>query len=331
MEELIKAKKTFSGIGWRYAAGTAIIYALQLSLTMLMKMARPEWLENGDIVLLISVVPMYLVGMPLLVLMVKDLPVVTIERKKMKPGQFITAVVMCFGMAYIANLFGTILTLFIGALRGESVTNPLMNMISDLSPVTILIYTVILAPIVEEYIFRKLIVDRAVRYGEGVAILTSGLMFGLFHGNLNQFVYAFSIGVFLGYIYVKTGKLIITIAMHMMFNFVGGFASVMITRMEGLDEILTLAGESDFVGMMELISEKPWGIILYLVLEVFVIGMIIAAVVLFIVAIVKKRFALEKGAITIPMQLIGSIAYGNSGMIVFGAAWVIIMIIQLFQ
>ena len=49
------------------------------------------------------------------------------------------------------------------------------------------LYMVICAPILEEYIFRKLIVDRTVKYGQGVAIVLSGLMFGLFHGNLNQF------------------------------------------------------------------------------------------------------------------------------------------------
>ena len=53
------------------------------------------------------------------------------------------------------------------------------------------LYMVICAPILEEYIFRKLIVDRTVKYGQGVAVVLSGLMFGLFHGNLNQFAYAF--------------------------------------------------------------------------------------------------------------------------------------------
>ena len=64
---------------------------------------------------------------------------------------------------------------------------------------------VLCAPVAEELIFRKLLIDRLTQYGEGVAVLFSGLMFGLFHGNLNQFVYAFVLGLCFGFIYVKTG------------------------------------------------------------------------------------------------------------------------------
>ena len=47
-------------------------------------------------------------------------------------------------------------------------------------------------------------------------MLFSGLMFGLFHGNLNQFVYAFVLGLCFGFIYVKTGNIRYTIGLHML-------------------------------------------------------------------------------------------------------------------
>ena len=71
---------------------------------------------------------------------------------------------------------------------------------------------------VEELIFRKFLIDRTYRYGEWTAILTSGLMFGLSHGNLAQFFFTTLIGGLLAYIYIRTGKIWYTIALHMTLN-----------------------------------------------------------------------------------------------------------------
>ena len=45
--------------------------------------------------------------------------------------------------------------------------------------------------------FRKLLIDRIVPFGQRVAVVVSGLAFGLFHGNFYQFFYAFSLGAVL--------------------------------------------------------------------------------------------------------------------------------------
>ena len=78
--------------------------------------------------------------------------------------------------------------------------------------------------------------------------MVSGLMFGLFHGNLNQFVYAFVLGLFLAFLYVKTGNLKITIALHMMINFVGGIVSSWLMRMIDLTEYEELMQKMDWKG-----------------------------------------------------------------------------------
>ena len=82
--------------------------------------------------------------------------------------------------------------------------------------------TTILVPIVEEYIFRKVLIDKTARYGFGPAILLSGLTFGIFHGNVHQFFYTVTIGFFFAYIYCYTGKIRHTIFMHMGYNFYSG-------------------------------------------------------------------------------------------------------------
>lgn len=55
------------------------------------------------------------------------------------------------------------------------------------------------APIVEELIFRGLILRGLEPYGKRFAIVASAVLFGLFHGNLAQSPYAFCVGLLLGY------------------------------------------------------------------------------------------------------------------------------------
>ena len=147
---------------------------------------------------------------------------------------------------------------------------------------TVVLYMVICAPIMEEFVFRKLIVDRTVRYGQGAAVIMSGLMFGLFHGNLNQFVYACSLGMFLAFLYVKTGNIKITIALHMMINFVGGVVSSGLLRMIDLDEYARAMAGGDMVSLMAYAQENLAGIMAYAAFGVFVMAMMIAGAVLLI-------------------------------------------------
>jgi uncharacterized membrane protein len=46
----------------------------------------------------------------------------------------------------------------------------------------------------------------------------SALLFGLFHGSLNQLCYAFLLGLVFGYVYIRTGKLRYTIMLHIGIN-----------------------------------------------------------------------------------------------------------------
>lgn len=215
-------KKSFSGLGLRFLIGTLIIYAVQIAVVGVVGMVKPEWLENTTINLILAVLPLYLIGMPVLIALVKQMPGEAPVKKSITPGQFVVALIMCYALMYCGNLVGTLITTVVGALKGSEVDNALMAYATESNMIVTFLYMVICAPILEEYIFRKLIVDRTLKYGQGVAIILSGLMFGLFHGNLNQFAYAMLLGMFLAFLYVKTGNLKITIGLHMCINFMGG-------------------------------------------------------------------------------------------------------------
>lgn len=72
----------------------------------------------------------------------------------------------------------------------------------------------IVAPIAEEYIFRDLLLKPLRAFGDKTAILVTGLVFGLYHGNFDQFAYAFLAGMFYSMIAVKYNSIVPTIILH---------------------------------------------------------------------------------------------------------------------
>ena len=76
----------------------------------------------------------------------------------------------------------------------------------------------ITGPISEEIIFRKFLVDRLANYSKTLAIFASGIMFGIFHLNLQQFFGAMFFGWAMAYTYVETGNIFITMSYHVLEN-----------------------------------------------------------------------------------------------------------------
>ncbi|MBQ5767838.1 MAG: CPBP family intramembrane metalloprotease, partial [Clostridiales bacterium] len=84
----------------------------------------------------------------------------------------------------------------------------------------------ILPAIFEELLFRKFLIDRTIRHGEFISCAMSGIMFGLWHGNFQQFFFAFFIGVLFAFVYIRTGNIIYTMIMHASVNLVTSTVTV---------------------------------------------------------------------------------------------------------
>ena len=238
--EILKTyKKHFSSLGLMYFLGALIIIGVQVAVSMLVLAFAPSLLDNPNLSLLVSMLPTYAIAFPLTSLLIHQVPGVQMKKHNMKPTQLLGAFAISYALMYLSNLAGQFFTNIIGIIKGSPVDDAIADLVSELNPLTAFFVMVLLAPALEEWIFRKLLVDRTIRYGEGTAIFLSGLMFGLFHGNLNQFVYTFLVGAFWAFIYVKTGRLRYTIYLHMALNFMGSVGSLFF-----LDAISTLEGGS---------------------------------------------------------------------------------------
>lgn len=332
MQELIAAKKHFARIGWLYLGASVLISLLSWVMGIVLWIVAPRLLYNMNLNMIFGMMPMYLIAFPLLALLMKKLvPGERIERRKMSAGQYVLSAIICIGIAYAANIVGLIMTGIIGLVTGNEVENEINTIVTSLSPWAVLFLTVLCAPIMEELVFRKLIVDRTVRYGQGIAVVISGLMFGLFHGNLNQFVYAAAIGTFLAYLYVKTGNIKITISLHMLFNFIGGFLPTMLMRRLDPERLMELSGSGSEYEMVRALGPDVIWLLLYVVLALFVFGMLAAGVILFIVFAAMRKFTFSPGQTAVPKELKLSLAFGNLGMAAFCLYWAVQIIAQLFE
>ena len=79
----------------------------------------------------------------------------------------------------------------------------------------------LISPIAEEIVFRGLIFNRIRRYyPAAAAVIASGVLFGIYHGNLVQGVYGSCMGILLAYVYARIHSLLIPCLFHATANFV---------------------------------------------------------------------------------------------------------------
>jgi membrane protease YdiL (CAAX protease family) len=335
MENYKSYRKDFSKLGLGYIIGTLVIYAVQIIAEIIISKVSPNLLSDVNILLIFSMVITYLAGMPVIYLMVKNMPAETPQKHKIKLWQFLLAAIMSFALMYCSNLLGTIITTVIGLIKGSAVeTNAASQLAMSANMGLTFFFMVLCAPVIEELVFRKLIVDRTVRYGDGVAIVMSGLMFGLFHGNLSQFMYAFALGMFFAFLYIKTGNIKVTIGIHMMINFIGGIVSVLVLKILTESGFYDMAsGDYDPMMAAEAIMGENGGkliaaLVVLLLYVLFVVAIVITGIVLFIVF--RKKLTLNKGTITMEKGRRFKTVILNPGMICYCVFWIAMIIYQLF-
>ncbi len=120
---------------------------------------------------------------------------------------FILGIFACISINYLISISGLI-NIFPGY-------EQLAEMIYESSFFTQLLFTVLIAPVVEEFLFRGIIYKRLTNWCKPlVAGIISSAIFGAIHLNMIQFIYAFIIGMMLAYLYEKYKKIWVPILFH---------------------------------------------------------------------------------------------------------------------
>ncbi|WP_042141883.1 CPBP family intramembrane glutamic endopeptidase [Paucisalibacillus sp. EB02] len=121
-------------------------------------------------------------------------------------------------MAYVAQAVAvTIETNIFGMEPGSENTQGIMNITRTIPLFAII--PAIIAPILEEVIFRKIIFGSLYkRTNFFVAALLSAFIFGIIHEGLEHILIYASMGFVFAFLYVKTKKILVPIIVHMALN-----------------------------------------------------------------------------------------------------------------
>lgn len=126
--------------------------------------------------------------------------------------------------AFLSLLLGYMLipvVLFINSVTMLFSANYMNDTVSDLTSYPFIVQILLLAvipPMVEEFIFRGIIYHSYRKNGIMGAAVMSGLLFGAAHLNINQFCYAFVIGIVFALLVEATGSIWSSVLAHFAFN-----------------------------------------------------------------------------------------------------------------
>ncbi len=131
-------------------------------------------------------------------------------------------IISIFILAFSLDFLGSVIMMACARIFPNQFVSNNTNLNDALSGIVwiTLIYAVILGPVIEEIIFRGLAFGYARKiFPVWLALIFQAALFGIYHWNLTQGIYAFVIGLFLGYLCLKGPGIRYSIPCHMMINF----------------------------------------------------------------------------------------------------------------
>jgi len=277
----------------------------------------------------INILAQYLIAFPVFLLVTKGIRKCNPrEKTKLSIGEFAAMFLISYGLMYAGNIIGQFVGSVAEMISGIAPDNSLENALDGTPLWLIAIVVVIFAPIVEELMFRKIMIDRLSVVGEKTAIIFSALAFAIFHANIYQFFYAAFIGLVFGYVYVKTRDVRYTIVIHMLINFLGSVVALPVSeqvlKFYEQYEIILTGGEADMAVLVP-------SLIVTVVYMLFNSGLSLAGLIILVVYLVDKKIRLES---TPEIKLMPSrtlpVCAGNVGFILFVATEAIMMIMTFF-
>lgn len=168
----------------------------------------PAWAASPVFLWLSKVLAGYGVGFPLAVWWLLRRPDPPPERAALHPGRLLRDAVALVGVCYAANALTLLLT---GGGQAASAVPE--------EPAALLAVRVcVLAPLAEEFVFRRLLLERLRPLGERFALAVTAVCFAVFHGSAGQLLYALAAGLVLGAAALRTGRLWPSILLHVVNN-----------------------------------------------------------------------------------------------------------------
>jgi membrane protease YdiL (CAAX protease family) len=102
--------------------------------------------------------------------------------------------------------------------------------------------------LVEEFALRGVVMQPLRKFGDRFAIIISGAIFALLHGNATQALFAFIVGITIGYFVIATGSIWTGVAIHFANNFFSAVFSLISSKSESVaSDIYRIVLTSTFI------------------------------------------------------------------------------------
>lgn len=249
--------KTSSGLGFMLFAATATMYTISYTLTKLLY----NRLDTTSLLLLdiiISIVSLFLVGMFYCWFSNTGLGyVIKVKWVKLSLSVplILIALAVSFTADYLTELLQSTFSIF-GVENGVELSTKSSTLIENILNI---IAVSIIPPLVEEFLFRGILLGKLRFFGDSFALFVSSALFAVMHGNIIQIPFAFIVGLVLAFITIKTNSIVPAIIVHFLVNFRSVLISITLENKFISDEMLNY-------------------IYLILLLAVFAAGIISAAI-----------------------------------------------------
>lgn len=152
--------------------------------------------------------------------------------QRTKPLAFVSMMFLGLGLSLFANVPSRFLVQNVTSLFPWELgaVGPGAEIAAGVSPFFTVLFVVrhaVFPAFFEEFLFRGIVLQQFRRFGEGFAIFVSALLFGMFHGNLDQIPFAFFVGLVLGYMLVKTNNIWLCASIHFLNNVVATMSDIL--------------------------------------------------------------------------------------------------------
>lgn len=323
-------KRHFSALGFALAVYTVVFLAASVLIMMVARGISSEFAESDFFNYLLPPVSLYVCALPFLLIFCAVIKGQPPEKKKISGGAWALYLMVCFGVMNAGSQISQILMSILTAIglselpaMSENMDGPAFWMY--------FVYCVIIAPVGEELVYRKILIDRTRKYGCFISALLSGLTFGFMHGNLYQLFFAFGVGFVMAHLYYRTGKLSLTIGIHAVINFLSVISYLCSTRitplLENVMQIEDVFSMETSMGA-EFIARYGFALLgLMLVSQIYAAG--VACAIAIPIAFRKEIF-FEKGEISVPREKRFSTLFLNVGAIVLFAIYFLEIVLSLW-
>ena len=189
---------------------------------------------------------------------------------KISPLTTFFTVLFAFCIIPLVSFINMISSLFVE----NGVSETLTRTVESNSLIVNLLVIALLPAVVEEIIFRGIIFNGYKKRNPFKAALLSAFLFGLIHMNINQFSYAFVIGILFALLTYVTGSVIPSIIAHFIVNGTSVVLSHLLVKLQKTDVAVNQATEM-------IVDENAIRVALFLMMAVMTLAGLALAVLLF--------------------------------------------------